>query len=201
MYRAGLAAMLERMGDYESRESSTEPAQLIATLQDAPVLAALVVAVDLPQLVPLVQLLRSQQPKLSIILVSDDDESPVQVTEGVRLGASAILDTDSSPREFRAAAASVAAGGLFIARTCVERIGVRRVPLRPAAPSATVLSPRQREVLAMVADGMTSAEIASALHVSPRTVDSHRLAISKRLGIRNVADLLRYAIRERLVST
>ncbi|MCA9319358.1 MAG: response regulator transcription factor [Planctomycetes bacterium] len=58
-----------------------------------------------------------------------------------------------------------------------------------------VLSPREREVLEMVADGLTSREIAKELAIKPRTVEVHRHHILRKLGLRGIADLVKFAIR------
>ena len=62
------------------------------------------------------------------------------------------------------------------------------------------LSGREREILQLVAEGHTSKEIAKILDLSPKTVDSHREHIMEKLGIRNVAGLTKYALRERLTT-
>jgi DNA-binding NarL/FixJ family response regulator len=62
------------------------------------------------------------------------------------------------------------------------------------------LSPRQREVLRLMADGRTTREIAQVLRISVKTVEAHRGELMRRLGIRHVAGLTRYAVRVRLVA-
>jgi DNA-binding CsgD family transcriptional regulator len=62
------------------------------------------------------------------------------------------------------------------------------------------LSDREREVLQLVAEGKSSKEIASIIHVSVKTVEAHRQHIMDKLGIRTVAELTKYAIREGLTS-
>ena len=64
----------------------------------------------------------------------------------------------------------------------------------------SVLTPREREVLQLVAEGKSSKETASILHISPRTVDVHRKNVMDKLGLHSVAELTRYAVREGLVS-
>jgi DNA-binding NarL/FixJ family response regulator len=61
------------------------------------------------------------------------------------------------------------------------------------------LTPRQREVLQLIAEGHTTKQIARRLQLSVKTVETHRAQIMERLGIRNVAGLVRYAIRTGLV--
>jgi len=70
--------------------------------------------------------------------------------------------------------------------------------LLPFDPHET-LTPRQREVLQMVAEGKTSVEIADRLHISPRTVENHRSALMQKLGIQSQTELLRHAMRYGLI--
>ena len=73
---------------------------------------------------------------------------------------------------------------------------------QPAESSAFHLpSPREREVLQLLAEGKTSALIAESLHISVKTVETHRQQIMVKLKIRSVAELTKYAIREGLTST
>jgi len=60
------------------------------------------------------------------------------------------------------------------------------------------LTPRERQVLSLVAHGYTSKQIGEKLGISPRTAETHRVNIGRRLGIRNVAQMVRYAIENRL---
>jgi DNA-binding NarL/FixJ family response regulator len=94
------------------------------------------------------------------------------------------------------------------------RVGVEEVVLRDAVGQAydavqralevrqplTRLSPRQVEVLRLITEGLTSREIASRLNLSEKTVETHRSAVAQRLGIRDVAGLVRYAVRVGLTS-
>jgi DNA-binding NarL/FixJ family response regulator len=68
------------------------------------------------------------------------------------------------------------------------------------APEGPALTPRQREILQLIAEGRSTREIAQRLHVSVKTVETHRAQLMERLGIRDVAGLTRYAIRIGLVS-
>jgi DNA-binding NarL/FixJ family response regulator len=69
------------------------------------------------------------------------------------------------------------------------------------SPSATTeLGPREREIVQLLAEGRSSPEIARRLHISTRTVETHRRNIMKKLDLHSVADLTKYAIREGLTS-
>jgi DNA-binding NarL/FixJ family response regulator len=71
----------------------------------------------------------------------------------------------------------------------------------PKAKRSDGLSTREREVLQLVAEGHTTKEIAEDLKLSTKTIDSHREHIMEKLGIRNIAGLTKYAIREGLTSS
>jgi RNA polymerase sigma factor (sigma-70 family) len=65
--------------------------------------------------------------------------------------------------------------------------------------SYETLTPREREVLVLVAQGCSNREIANVLHISPKTVDVHRTRLMKKLDLHHVADVTRYAIRRGLL--
>lgn len=71
----------------------------------------------------------------------------------------------------------------------------------PAEYFGGKLTPRQREVLQLVAEGRSTKEISARLHISPKTVEFHRNSIMDELGIRSIAELTRYAIAQGIVST
>lgn len=201
VYRAGLTAVIRKAGIDEAIDVGPDPAELSAALEELDPNAAVIVASDLPQLATRIEVIRARHPRLPIIVVVDGDMGRVDLSDAMRLGIGAFLDAHAAPREFRAAMAALEAGGLFLSSAVASRLAGPGQKESDPVPAVDSLSPRQREVLVLVASGMTSNEIATRLHVSPRTVDSHRMAISNRLGIHNVADLTRYALREGLLGT
>jgi DNA-binding NarL/FixJ family response regulator len=74
---------------------------------------------------------------------------------------------------------------------------VRHLSMTASSPFS-ILTPREREVLQLLAEGKNAKEIASSLHVSVKTVETHRNKIMEKLDIRSIAELTKYAIRERL---
>ena len=77
---------------------------------------------------------------------------------------------------------------------------VRRAKGNFASNAGGTLSPREREVIQLIAEGNTSAEVAELLHISVRTVDSHRHNIMEKLQIKSIAGLTKFAIRNGLCS-
>ena len=72
----------------------------------------------------------------------------------------------------------------------------KRVPRKPAATKSTGgLTPRQREILKLVSQGHTNRDIAGRLSISPRTVETHRANLMRKLGLKTQTDLIRYALK------
>mgnify|MGYP000891946083 CR=1 FL=1 len=117
-------------------------------------------------------------------------------------GASGYLAKDSPFEEVARALRAVAGGHVYLAPN-VAGLVVEDFARRAASPSggpARELSPREREVLQLLAEGKSARAIAHGLHVSVKTVETHRRNIMARLGLDSVAALTRYAIREGITS-
>ena len=117
-------------------------------------------------------------------------------------GASGYLLKDCSIEELAGAVRSVMSGGVHLSpgitpiviRRYMDHIVEKEILLRPP------LSSRENEVLQLVAEGKTSRAIASALHISTKTVETHRRQIMQKLGVNTVADLTKYAVRTGVTS-
>jgi DNA-binding NarL/FixJ family response regulator len=119
------------------------------------------------------------------------------VVQSIRAGASAYLCKDSSPSQLRAAVRAVYEGGTFFPQPAAYHLEAGPAPdLERDARQAklALLTTRERHVLEAVARGATSKEIAERFGISPRTVESHRENIMRKLAIRSVAGLTRFAI-------
>ncbi|GLY04474.1 MULTISPECIES: response regulator transcription factor [Actinoplanes] len=118
------------------------------------------------------------------------------VYAALRAGASGFLLKDVSPDELRHAVRVVAAGDALLAPSVTRRlIAAYAVPGEPAPPAVEALTVREREVVAMVADGLSTAEIADRLGMSPATAKTHTNRAMTKLGVRDRAQLVVYAYR------
>lgn len=128
------------------------------------------------------------------------------VTEMLRVGASGYLVKDSAFEELIDAVRAVAQGRVYLAQVVTGVVVSEYVKqLTGAAPpssegAARALSPREREVLQLTAEGNSTKEIASILNLSVKTVETHRRQIMEKLGIFNLAGLIKYAMREGIAS-
>jgi DNA-binding NarL/FixJ family response regulator len=136
------------------------------------------------------------------ILVLSMHEQDEYVLEAVRGGANGYILKDAGPAELRAAIRAVGAGGEYFSPAVARRLTAAvRGEVATESPRDRLqrLTPREREVLALVATGNTNRAIAARLGISPRTVESHRESLMKKLALRTVADLTRFALQAGLL--
>jgi len=118
------------------------------------------------------------------------------VARAVREGADGYLSKDLAVQELPEAIASVMAGRPYFTAAAAEALAQA---LRRDESPLDRLTPRERDVLIGVARGLTSKEIAAEFEISPRTVETHRAALMRKLEVRSIALLTQIAIREGLV--
>ena len=123
------------------------------------------------------------------------------VMEAFRAGAMGYVLKDTGPVEIVAAIQAVIKGDRYVSDriAAILRSAVFTGSERPLQLHE-ILSPREREVLQMTAEGKSSAEIGKALMISPRTVETHRANLMKKLDVRNQAELIRYVIRREILA-
>jgi DNA-binding NarL/FixJ family response regulator len=134
------------------------------------------------------------------VLVFSANTTELAVRQALEAGAKGYIEKTASFPEFAAALKAVAGGKVYLGpavSTVVQKLVGKPSATRDGGP----LSDREVEVLRLVAEGLMSKEIADALRVSVRTVENHRAAISRKTGLRSVAQLTLHAYELGLVST
>jgi len=128
-------------------------------------------------------------------------EGRCDVEKALRAGASAFVCKTDSAKELEQALDAVRDGRSYVSPSIAQHV-VDAMGGRPGQGSAAPaeLTTREREVLQLVAEGLTSKEVASTLGVSARTVESHRARLMQKLGVHKVSGLVRVALREGLLS-
>lgn len=146
----------------------------------------------------LVPLLRSELPTVQIVLLSVHKKEAF-VQQALELGARAYVLKTSPTDDLLAAVRAVHNGEYFLSsKVQAEIIGsYLRQPHRQEDRNA--LSEREQQVLRMVAQGMTTKQVASVLYLSARTVDKYRASVMQKLNLKSLNELLRYAIQHGLV--
>lgn len=128
------------------------------------------------------------------VLIFSANTTDLAVRESLAAGAKGYIEKTASFGEFTAALRAVAGGKTYLGPAIARN--VRRLVSNPErVASVPELSPREREVLRFLAEGMSSKEIADRLSLSVRTVENHRANIIRRTGLRSVAQLTLHAVR------
>jgi DNA-binding NarL/FixJ family response regulator len=123
------------------------------------------------------------------------------VLEALRAGAVGYLLKESTPAELEMAIRSVARGEIFLSPAISKHVlDVFLGGVEKQKNSLDSLTPRQREILQLIAESKSSKQIAQLLDASVKTIESHRASLMARLDIHEVAGLVRYAIRNGVVS-
>ena len=197
MLRDGLRAVLQVAG-YHVVGESADPTQALADLQR---LAPAVLLLDL-QLGQrsgfelLTQIQRRRLPVRTIVLTMS--AQPRHVAEALRLGALGYVLKGASAAELMGAIDSVLQGRRYLGGDVAD-LAVQGLTARDGETALNALSARERQIVVLVVRGQSSAEIASLLHLSPKTVDSYRSRLMAKIGVADVPALVRFAIRAGLI--
>jgi DNA-binding NarL/FixJ family response regulator len=143
-------------------------------------------------------LMRAQQPSVRVVILSMH-AGEEYVLQALRAGAVGYLLKDAATGELELALRSVVRGESWFSPAVSRQVVEGYVQRVGGEAVSDVLTARQREVLKLVARGKSTKEIAFDLSLSVKTVETHRAQIMERLGIRDVAGLVRYALRTGLV--
>lgn len=139
--------------------------------------------------------LRKRHPDLPVVMLSMH-AGPEMVLAAMRAGATAYVVKEGAEQELAAALDAALAGERYLSPSLSNTV---LASLREPETATQTLSPRQREVLRQLALGRSTKEIAFELDLSAKTVETHRAQVMQRLGIRDLAGLVVYALRNQIV--
>ena len=143
--------------------------------------------------------IRAHHPETRIVVLTMHGDPELAVS-AFRAGASGYVLKVSPGEEFITAIEQVAQGRAYVTPLLAKNVIDVLIEAREHSGSRDVLTPRQREVLQLIAEGRTMKEVASILHISPRTAESHKYEIMQVLGLETTAALVQYAVRLKLVA-
>jgi DNA-binding NarL/FixJ family response regulator len=141
--------------------------------------------------------LKAARPKLPVLVLSAHPEDQFAL-RALKAGAEGYLTKDSAPEELVKAIRKVLAGGRYVSPTLAEKLAsnVRKDFTR--LPHET-LSDREYEIMCLIASGKTVTEIAGELTLSVKTISTYRTRVLEKLGVKNSAAIVQYAVRNGLV--
>lgn len=139
-------------------------------------------------------------PTVKIIILSMHS-SEAYVLQALRAGAVGYLLKDAATTELDIALQAVARGETYLSPAISKRVIENFLRRGGGTDPLAQLTPRQREILQLIAEGRSTKEIAFTLHLSVKTVETHRAQLMERLEIRDVPGLVRYAMRTGLISS
>jgi len=196
--RGGLKLLIERQADMEVVAEAEDGVQAFErALQARPDLAVL--DVSMPKLTGLqaARQIKSHLPDCQVLMLSMHDDQRY-VFDALKAGASGYVLKREVDNALLDAIRAVHRGEAFLTNA-VERSLIRDWMNGGSAGPEEPLSPREQEVLKLIAEAYTNREIAETLHLAEKTVESHRANILRKLGMRDRVELVRYAVRRGLI--
>jgi DNA-binding NarL/FixJ family response regulator len=200
LVRAGFRSLVEELDGIEvvgEAENGRDALQLVETLKPQIVL----MDIAMPEMNGLEATARISRefPQVKVLILSMHANEEY-VYQALRSGASGYLLKDSGAEELELALRAIARGetylcpavSKYVVSDYVRRLNQDQTPLDQ-------ITPRQREILQLIAEGKSTKDIAELLYISTKTVETHRTQLMDRLDIHDIAGLVRYAIRIGLV--
>jgi DNA-binding NarL/FixJ family response regulator len=199
LVRAGMKSLLESAEGFEvvgEAPNGREAVRLAKALK--PDVALFDIAMPELNGLDAARRLGAECPEVRVLILSMHTD-PGYVREAMQAGTAGYLLKDAGVEELELAIRAALRGERYLDPRISKQV-IEGYVRGLDAPEGAALTPRQREILQLIAEGRSTREIAQRLHVSVKTVETHRAQLMDRLGIRDVAGLTRYAIRIGLVS-
>jgi len=198
MFREGLKAVLKSETDFQVIGEAADGVQAVELSRE---LAPDVVIMDIsmPEMngVEATGRIHAESPDVKIIILSMHTEKRF-ILGALKAGATGIVAKNSASAELRTAIEAVVSGQTYLSPS-VSNVLVQNILESGADAGEKMLSPRERQILQLIAMGKGAKEIGIELGISNKTVEAHRMQLMNKLDIRNVAELVKYAIREGMV--
>ncbi len=195
--RSGLRLLLERQGDIEVIGEAADGAEARElAVRERPDLAIL--DVRMPKLTGLqaTREIKQQAPDVAVLILSMHDDERY-LFEALRAGAAGYVLKTQADTDLLDAVRAVERGEPFL--TPEAQRAVIKEMLEHGPDGADQLTPREEEIVKLVAEANTTRQIAEILHLSEKTVENHRANAMRKLGMRDRVELVRYAIRKGLI--
>ena len=198
--REGLRRLLESETDFKVCGEAADGQEVLDEVQRTnPDIVVLDITMPRMGGLETLERLRSEHQDTRVILFSVHNDPPfIQSAVGLRVDGYVLKNGPAS--EIVTAVREVMKGGSYfspaVAREIVEQV---RSPKTDSQDPFKLLSAREREVLHLIAEGLTAKEVSTELSISTKTVEAHRTSLMRKLGVRKATELVRYALRHGLI--
>jgi DNA-binding NarL/FixJ family response regulator len=202
LVRAGIRALLEKAGDIHIQGEASNGQEAVEMVKELKP-DVLIMDIMMPRLNGIQAAENLQELKLptNVLLLSMYSDAGF-IHRALQCGVKGYVLKSSVSDELLQAVRTVASGQIFLSGPISEMIesnAVNSIPPGGENDPFASLSPREKEIMQLIAEGHTSAEIGKILFISYKTVEKHRVMLMKKLNVRNVAGLVRLAIKYHLV--
>ncbi|HJV73320.1 MAG TPA: response regulator transcription factor, partial [Noviherbaspirillum sp.] len=147
--------------------------------------------------IDLLKQVKAEKPKLPVLILSMQKEEQYAVRT-LKAGASGYLCKDSASADLVKAIRKVAGGGMFISAAVAENLALGLTTNNESLPH-TLLTDREYQVFRLIASGMGITAIGDSLHLSVKTISTHKTRIMQKMNFTNTTDLIRYALKHGLI--
>ena len=201
--REGLRVMLGNQPDMEVVAVAANGREAIQLVEKhEPDIA--VIDLSMPELngVEAIQQMMPRHPHLQVVVLSIHESKPY-VFRALKAGAKGYLVKETAGLEVVDAVRAVQRGERYLSQSISDLLttaSFQKLESLIEVSPLEVLSPREREILQLVAEGKTSQEIAERLSISPKTVDTYRSRLMHKIGVKDVAGLVKFAIQHGVIS-
>ena len=196
--REGLKRIVDSADDLQVVGEAADGTEVVERVREI-VFDVLVLDLSMPGRsgMELIKLVKAQQPRLRILVLSMHQELQYAV-RAIKSGASGYLTKESAPALLEQAIRKLAGGGAFISAEVAEQLALGAMPGNETLPHES-LSNREFEVFRLLVAGISVTDIGLRLKLSVKTVSSHKANLSHKMGLKNQSELIRYALKHGLI--
>jgi two-component system, NarL family, response regulator NreC len=197
--REGVRALLNAVEDWEVIAEASDGFEVLPLVEQyCPDIVVL--DLSMPNLGGVETIARMQRfqnkPKVLVLSAKDDEES---VRDALRKGADGFVPKAAPSEELEFAMRAVLKGQTYLSPSVSANVLAYGISDNNGRSPISTLTMREREVMKLLSEGKPNREVAKALHISTRTIDSHRANIMKKLGINSNAELVQMAIKHKII--
>ena len=199
LVRAGIRALIEGNDGIEVVAETGDGREALRLIEELrPDLVLLDITLPVINGFDVLEEINKRQLETRVIILTVH-EATEYAMRALRAGAAGYLPKSAASNELEEAIRTVAQGGTYVSQEISKKSLVDFAKGQTQQDLLASLTPRQREVLKLIAEGHSTKNIAGKLNISVKTVESHRAKLTERLGIRDVASLVRFAIKMGLI--